>query len=145
MSSPFEKHIVLMVDDNPELLESVAFALRKLANIQVETALDGVTGLERIIELRPSCVIIDVKMPGLDGNQLIRALRGDPETASLPLIILSAMVQPQDQFMGRVSGADVYLTKPLNIQDLLDAINHAITLSDEDRARRLQDMVDESL
>ena len=74
MSSPSSpssssKYTILIVDDNPELLESLRFAISLLGDgeFRVETAVDGAQGLERVVELRPDCVIIDVKMPTLNG------------------------------------------------------------------------------
>lgn len=92
MSTPSRgAYRVLLVDDNPDLLDSLAFALRTLGGFRVDTATDGADGLGRAIEIMPHCVIIDVKMPAIDGYQLVRALRGDPATASIPLIVLSAL------------------------------------------------------
>src|SRR5690348_8593455 len=84
---------VLIVDGNADLLESLSFALRTSGGFRVETATDGAQGLARAVELQPQCMIIDVKMPQIDGIRLVRALRGDPATASIPLVILSALVQ----------------------------------------------------
>lgn len=134
---------VLVVDDNPDLLESVAFALRTLGGFLVETATDGVEGLERAVQLRPDCMVIDVKMPTIDGLQLVRVLRGDPATASIPLIILSALVQENDQAAGMFSGADEYLTKPTKPQVLIAAIRRVMALGEEERLRRLRLLAEE--
>lgn len=145
MSSPSSssKYTILIVDDNPELLESLRFAISLLGDgdFHVETAMDGAQGLERVIELRPDCVIIDVKMPALNGYQLVHALRGDPETATIPLIILSAMVQARDSLAGMLAGADQYLTKPAHPRTIVEAIRSGISLTQGQRDQRLQDLV----
>ena len=141
MSAPPSGHVrVLIVDDNPELLASLAFALSALGPLTVDTAIDGAQGLERIYNARPDCVVIDVKMPEVDGIQLVRALRGDPETAAIPIVILSALVQENDQALGMYAGADQYLTKPTKPRDLAEAIMRVIAVSDDERARRMVDL-----
>jgi CheY-like chemotaxis protein len=129
---------VLVVDDNTDLLDSLSFALRTLGEFHVETAADGAEGLRKAVEIHPDCVVIDVMMPELNGYQLVRALRGDLETASIPLVILSALVRDTDQTLGMYSGADQYLTKPIKPQHLIEAIRRAIALSDEERQQRLR-------
>ena len=89
---------------------------------------------------QPECVIIDIVMPGLDGYQVVRALRGDPATAEIPLVILSALAQDHDHFRGLAAGADQYLTKPVRLERLFAAIDQAVMLAQterEERARRL--------
>jgi two-component system, OmpR family, alkaline phosphatase synthesis response regulator PhoP len=130
------KHTVLVVDDNPELLFLVAESLGKLGNFTVVTADNGAEGLERYYQTRPDCVIIDVKMPGLDGYQLVRALRGDPATRATPLIILSALIQERDRLAGLLSGADHYLTKPIAPAELIDVVSRVIAESVEHRQER---------
>ena len=133
-------YTVLIVDDNDELLKSLQFALSALGPFNIVTASDGAEGLERAYEVRPHCIVIDVKMPGVDGLQLARALRGDPETASIPLVILSALIQEKDQTVGMLAGADQYLTKPTKPQELVEAVHQAIRLSEDERLRRLQQL-----
>jgi DNA-binding response OmpR family regulator len=133
---------VLLVDDNEELLVSLCMALKYTKNLEVYTASDGIAGLEQAEALHPACIIIDVRMPGLDGLQLVRALRGDPQTQDIPLIILSAMVQERDQTVGYLSGADSYLTKPFELEDLLAAIQDAIQMSYAQRMERLRTLAD---
>src|SRR5215469_2915800 len=99
-------HTVLIVDDSRELLALITESLTLLGDFTVLTAEDGANGLERAVAARPDCAVIDIKMPGLDGFQLVRALRGDSTTAAMPLVILTALPQDIYRFAGMASGAD---------------------------------------
>lgn len=136
---------VLLVDDNLELLEAVRFAL--LDDYHIETATSAEEALERIDQLAqgqlPGCMVIDVKMPGLNGVQLVRILRGDLTTAQIPLIILSAFVQGEDILRGQLAGVDRYLAKPFDVEVLIDAIQQATHLTPEQRLARLRSFLAE--
>ena len=132
---------VLVIDDNPTIVELIKYAVNLQGTYDVAVAYDGVEGLERIYMERPDCVIIDVKMPRMDGYQLARYLRGDPRTLNVPLIILSAMTREQDQMMGYLSGVDEYLTKPFKPSALNAAIERVIRLTPADRQRRIDQLV----
>lgn len=136
-------YMVLVVDDSAELRALVADSLRKLGRFNVAEAQDGAEGLERYFDVRPDCVVIDVKMPRLDGYQLIRALRGDPASSGTPLVILSAMVQEKDKLAGLLSGVDEYLIKPVGPLQLVQTICQVIGRGEEERRRRLQALLDE--
>jgi CheY-like chemotaxis protein len=131
------RYTVLIVDDNRELLALITDALDLLGEYTVVTAENGTDGLLRAIETRPDCLVIDIKMSGLDGYQLVRALRGDPTTAAIPLVILTALTQEKYHLAGLLAGADQYLTKPTKPQELVEAIQAAIGLSDAERQQRL--------
>jgi CheY-like chemotaxis protein len=137
-------YTVLVVDDNPDLLALVAESLRKLGRFTVVTAQDGIQGLERYFEVRPDCVVIDVKMPGLDGYQLARALRGDPASRATPLVILSALVQERDRLAGLLSGGDEYLVKPVSPLDLVHTVTRVIERGEEERRRRMLALLDDT-
>ncbi len=134
---------VLIVEDNPDLLDLLLMALPRLGPFNVVGVSDGISGLEQFYELHPQCVVIDIKMPGLDGYQLVRALRGDADSASTPLIILTALAQQKDQFAGLAAGADLYLIKPVTPQDLVAAIRHVIAFSEAERLQRLDALLEE--
>lgn len=131
-------HSILLVDDNVELVELLALSLKVLGGYIATVATDGIMGIELAMTSRPDCIVVDVMMPGLDGFQFVRALRGDQQTEDIPLIILTAVPQEKGRFSGLASGADYYLTKPVTITDLVDAIQRAIATSNADRAERLQ-------
>jgi CheY-like chemotaxis protein len=135
---------LLLVDDNPDLLTMLTLALHTLGNYTILRATDGVSGLEQAVSAHPDCIVIDILMPGLDGYQLVRALRGDPETADIPLVILTAVAHDQGQFAGLAAGADQYLTKPTAPQSLVAAIQRAMALDQAERDRRLRALAEGS-
>ena len=131
-------YTVLVVDDSDDLRGLMAESLRKLGGFTVVTAEDGIVGLERYFEVQPDCIVIDVRMPGLDGYQLVRALRGDPTSAATPLVILSAMVQDRDKLAGFFAGADEYLVKPVSPLELVQTIRRVLERTEADRRQRFR-------
>lgn len=132
---------VLVIDDNPTIVELIKYAVNLQGSYNVVVAYDGVQGLERVYAEQPDCVIVDVKMPRMDGYKLVRCLRGDPRTANIPLIILSAMTREEDQMLGLLSGVDEYLTKPFKPSILNATIERVLQLTPADRQRRMDELV----
>jgi len=132
---------VLVIDDNPTIVELIKYAVNLQGNYQVVVAYDGIQGLERIYAEQPDCVIIDVKMPRMDGYQLVRCLRGDARTADIPLIILSALTRVEDRMTGMLSGVDEYLTKPFKPGALNATIEHVLRLTPGERQHRMDNLV----
>jgi CheY-like chemotaxis protein len=129
--------LVLLIDDNAGLLELLSRALTHLGGFHVLQAENGVRGLDQALTEHPDCIVVDIIMPGLDGYQLVRALRGDPDTADIPVVMLTALAQDYHRLAGFLSGTDQYLVKPVKPQDLVTSIQQAIVLSREERASRL--------
>ncbi len=132
---------VLVIDDNPTIVELIKYAVNLQTSYNVVVAYDGVQGLERVYAEQPDCVIVDVKMPRMDGYQLVRCLRGDPRTADTPLIILSALTREEDQMAGFLSGVDEYLTKPFKPAALNAAIERVLRLTPAERQQRMDRLV----
>jgi CheY-like chemotaxis protein len=140
MTGPPSPYHVLLIDDDPTLTAPLQEALEFLAGYAVTVATDGAAGLEALSARRPDCVVVDIRMPGVDGYQLIRAVRGDPETIDIPMVVLSALAQEEQTLAGFLSGADAYLYKPIDLDELLAAIQQAIALTATERQRRLTDL-----
>ncbi|MFC0679614.1 ATP-binding protein [Lysobacter korlensis] len=108
---------VLVVEDNPELRAFMAGALAERFN--VITAADGVEGLTEARALRPDLVITDVMMPRMSGDQLVEALRADAQFDTVPVLLLTAKADDELRVRMLASGAQDYLTKPFQPQELL--------------------------
>jgi DNA-binding response OmpR family regulator len=116
---------VLLVDDDPVILKLLQVNF-EMEGFRVSTANDGVEGLEKARAVRPDIVLLDIMMPRMDGLEVTKALKGDPETKDIPIILLSAKAQASDIQAGKDMGADDYLTKPFDPLELLDRVNELL-------------------
>jgi len=112
---------VLVVDDDPVILRLLQVNF-ELEGISVATAVDGEEGLKMLHSDPPDLVISDIMMPKVNGLELLAALRSSPETAAMPVILLSAKAQVADVQRGLELGADDYVTKPFDPLELIDRI-----------------------
>jgi DNA-binding response OmpR family regulator len=119
---------VLVVDDDPVILRLLQVNF-ELEGIAVGLAVDGEEGLERVRTDRPDVVISDIMMPKVNGLELLAALRGEPSTAGLPVILLSAKAQVADVQRGLELGADDYVTKPFDPLELIDRVYKVLAKS----------------
>ena len=109
---------ILAVDDERHIVRLVEVNLQR-AGYEVVTAYDGREALEKVKAEKPDLVVLDVMMPYMDGFEVLKNLKADPETAEIPVIMLTAKAQDADVFRGWQSGVDCYLTKPFNPMELL--------------------------
>ena len=112
---------VLIVDDSPTEIHILTTILQKLGHT-VQTANNGEEGVARAKELKPDLILMDVVMPGMSGFQATRKLNQDPETASIPVIIVSSKDMDTDKIWGMRQGARDYITKPVGEKDLVAKI-----------------------
>ena len=107
---------VLVVDDDVEVAKSIEASLRK--HYQVHVVYSGIEAIKAARRHRPDLIVLDVVMPGMDGLETCRELRVDPALASVPILFLTALGRPEDRVAGLRAGADDYLTKPFNLEEL---------------------------
>jgi DNA-binding NarL/FixJ family response regulator len=113
---------LLIVDDEPNLLRAVAACLRA-EGYEVNTARSGREALLQLAEAVPDLVVSDIRMPGMDGYQLARQLRGSPRTALIPIVFLTAKDETADRIEGFRAGVDAYLTKPFEPEELIAVVD----------------------
>ena len=113
---------IFVIDDEPEIAQFLKFRL-ETKGYEVIVSHNGKEGLERAKTEYPDLIISDVMMPQLNGYQLCRTLKDDPAFKHIPIILLTAKVTKSDQFWGVEAGADEYLTKPYNAEDLLEKVS----------------------
>jgi PAS domain S-box-containing protein len=130
---------VLVVDDNADMRDYVASLLA--GEYRVNTAADGVEALQLAKAEPPDLVLTDVMMPRLDGFGLLKALREDPETLPVPVVMLSARAGEEGVIEGLEAGADDYLVKPFSARELLARVRANLEL---DRAKRTRDELQRS-
>ena len=128
---------VLVVDD---ILANVRLLEAKLAAeyFEVVTAMNGADALEAVQRTRPDIVLLDVMMPGIDGIEVCRRIKGNPATQHIPVVMVTALDQPEDRIRGLEAGADDFLTKPVNDVALFCRVKGLVRLkmlTDELRAR----------
>ncbi|MGO9611524.1 MAG: response regulator [Dissulfurispiraceae bacterium] len=108
---------ILVVDDEPDIVELVSYNLKK-EGFEVSSALDGEETLKKIKAVKFDLVILDLMLPGMQGAEICRIIRNNPETRSLPVIILTAKGEEIDKIVGLEIGADDYVTKPFSPKEL---------------------------
>src|SRR3989442_3792095 len=123
---------ILIVDDQRSNVEMIAGVL-KARGYAVYTALDGQQALEQVREIHPDLVVSDILMPGMDGYDLCRRLRAAPETALLPVILVTSLDGQSERIKGIEAGADDFLAKPVNWEELFAKVRSLL------RVKALQD------
>lgn len=109
---------ILMIDDEQDILLPLKYRLES-SGYDIRTATTGVEGLEKARKESPDLIVLDLMLPGLDGYQICGMLKHDRLYMKIPILILSARAQPKDIELGLKVGADAYVTKPFDLQELL--------------------------
>ncbi len=114
-----------IIEDEPHIVLSLEFLLER-AGYETASAVDGEEGLALIRHLRPDVVLLDIMMPRLNGYEVCRAMKGDPDLAAIPVIMLSAKGQEVEVLRGLEVGAAAYVTKPFGNAEILEAVRAAL-------------------
>jgi len=125
---------VLVVDDEVHNLEVLQGFLH-LEGFHVVTAEDGETALRTLPASRPDLVLLDVRLPGVDGFEVCRRIKNDPATAFVPVVIVTALQGTQERMRGAAAGADEFLSKPYDHTELITRVKALL------RYKRYHDVV----
>src|SRR5215210_3567136 len=116
---------VLVIDDSEVIRQLITINL-ELEGFEVVTAVDGQDALDKIDEVRPDVMTIDVKMPRLDGFETVQRLRADPRIADIRVVMVSACAQESEVQRGHSVGVDAYLTKPFDPEGLVRTVRDLV-------------------
>ncbi|MBD8870112.1 response regulator transcription factor [Nocardioides donggukensis] len=119
---------IVVADDDEDIRELVVFKLRQSGH-EVTAVSDGAAAVSACQAERPALVLLDVMMPGMSGLDAARALRADPGTATLPIILLTARAQEADIEQGFATGVDDYITKPFSPRELASRVTAVLARS----------------
>jgi two-component system phosphate regulon response regulator PhoB len=109
---------ILVVEDEKDILDLLEYHLKQ-SKFSVIQAVDGASGLEKARKHRPNLIILDLMLPGMDGKEVCRAIKSDPETRTIPILMLTARAEELDRVVGFELGADDYVTKPFSPRELV--------------------------
>lgn len=113
------EHIkVLIIEDEADIQQLISYHFKQ-AGYRVETCSNGAEGLKKARESKPDLLILDLMLPGIDGLEVCRTLKGDPQTRVIPIIMLTAKNEEVDKVVGFELGADDYMGKPFSPRELL--------------------------
>jgi DNA-binding response OmpR family regulator len=112
---------ILIVDDEVDLVETIRFPLEN-EGFTVLVSYNGEDALNKARKEKPDLIILDIMLPKLDGYKVCRLLKFDERYKHIPILILTAKIQEKDKILGKETGADEYITKPFDLDELLEKV-----------------------
>jgi two-component system response regulator len=119
-------YTILLVEDN-ELNRDMLSRRLERKGYEIKMAVDGAQGVSMATELRPALILMDLSLPVMDGWEAIRRIKGNPETATIPIIALTAHARAEDEKTARDAGANDFDTKPVDLNRLVGKMEHLLT------------------
>lgn len=116
---------ILIADDSPTIREILKFGLEN-ENYEVVVAIDGIDAIEQVFRTDPDVILLDIMMPRMNGYQVCRLLKEDRETVDIPVIMLTSQDQPKDKFWGLQTGADEYIIKDFESDEIFESISRML-------------------
>jgi CheY-like chemotaxis protein len=121
---------LLYIEDNRANMQLVEQIIARRSNMRLLSASDGTRGIALARTHQPEVILMDINLPGISGIQALKILREDPATAHIPVIAISANAMPRDINKGLEAGFIHYLTKPIKVNEFMDALDMALDLSE---------------
>lgn len=112
---------VLLIEDEPNIIEAISYLLSR-DGWTVHTHSNGETAMDKVMQSVPELIILDVMLPGRSGYDILRDLRATPETADVPVMMLTARGQARDRELAASLGATQFMTKPFSNAEVLDSV-----------------------
>ena len=116
---------IFIADDESGFVSTLKSRL-EFEGFEIATAPDGKSALDRITDEMPDLILLDIMMPAMNGYQVCRELKENPDTNPIPILMLTAKSQESDKFWGNEAGADAYMTKPFDMDELIGEIRRLL-------------------
>lgn len=120
------KKKILIVEDEESLLKLESILLTS-KGYSVTGVADGVSALEQVVLIKPDLIVLDIMLPGMDGFEVCRIIKQNPETAHIPVMMLTAKKSSQDCERGMAAGASAYVTKPFKSANIIEIIQELLS------------------
>ena len=132
-----KRETVFVIEDEPDILEVIEYNLAR-EGFDVKTAADGEAGLHAVRRQPPDLVLLDLMLPGLDGIEICRRLKAEPETRGIPVVMVTAKGEESEIVLGLGIGADDYITKPFSPKELVARVKAVLRRGPmkEERAKK---------
>jgi len=120
---------VLVVDDSPTMRQLIVFALKRLRDVSITEANDGVDGLKKISSAKFDLVLTDINMPVMDGLKLVSLIRGDATHKGVPIVVITTEGGQEDKDRAMALGANSYITKPIQANSVLAVVKDLLQIA----------------
>jgi len=120
---------ILVVDDSPTMRQLIVFALKRLRDVSITEANDGVDGLKKISSAKFDLVLTDINMPVMDGLKLVSLIRGDATHKEVPIVVITTEGGQEDKDRAMALGASSYITKPIQANNVMAVVKELLNIS----------------
>jgi two-component system chemotaxis response regulator CheY len=119
---------VLVVEDSPTMRQLIVFALKRIRNLHIEEAADGIGGLKKLGAEKFDLIVTDINMPIMDGLKLVSLIRNDPQYKDVPVVVITTEGAIEDRDRALALGANEYITKPIQTARILEVAKRMLGL-----------------
>ena len=120
---------ILIVDDSPTMRQLLAFAVKRLAGVEVQEAADGLDGYKKLASGKFDRVLLDINMPVMDGLKLVSIMRGNPDYKNIPIVMVTTEGGTEDREKALSLGANAYITKPIQAPHVLSVVKELLKIT----------------
>ena len=120
---------ILIVDDSPTMRQLLAFAVKRLAGVEVQEAADGLDGYKKLASGKFDLVLLDINMPVMDGLKLVSIMRGNPDYKNIPIVMVTTEGGTEDREKALSLGANAYITKPVQAPHVLSVVKELLKIT----------------
>lgn len=120
---------ILIVDDSPTMRQLLAFAVKRLAGVEVQEAADGLDGYKKLAGGKFDLVLLDINMPVMDGLKLVSIIRGNPDYKNIPIVMVTTEGGKEDREKALSLGANAYITKPVQAPHVLSVVKELLKIT----------------